>query len=77
MTWLSKIFGNKIIIWKWNKNFFQSGAALTTFYFRMRQALFQSGGETGISKSVIVYFKVGQKLCQKEAVTSKRGKELF
>ena len=43
---------------------------------RFDNLLFQNEA-SGISKWGIVYFKVGQKLCQKEAVTSKWGKELF
>ena len=58
-------FGTKLL--------FQSGAASTTFYFKVGQALFQSGAETVISKWVNVYFKVGQKLFQSGAVISKWG----
>ena len=54
-----------------------NGAASTTFSFKVRQALFQSGAETVISKRVNVYFKVGQALFQSGAVTSKWGKILF
>ena len=54
-----KIFGNRIVISKWDKKLFQSGADSTTFYFKVGQVLFQSGAETVISKWVIVYVKVG------------------
>ena len=68
ITWLSKFFRNKIIISKWgsfDKPLFQSG-----------QVLFQSGAETVFSKWGS-YFKVGKKLFQSSAVTSKWGKILF
>ena len=65
------------IISKWGKKLFQSGAASKTFYFKVGQAIFQSGAETVISKWVNAYFKVGQKLFQSGAVTSKWGKMLF
>ena len=47
------------------------------FYFKVRQKLFQSEVETIISKWVIVCFKVGQKLFQSWAITSKWDKMLF
>ena len=65
------------IISKWGKKLFQSGAASKTFYFKVGQAIFQSGAETVISKWVNAYFKVGQKLFHSGAVISKWGKMLF
>ena len=47
------------------------------FYFKVRQKLFQSEVETIISKWVTVCFKVGQKLFQSWAITSKWDKMLF
>ena len=48
------------IISKCDKELFQSGAASTTFHFKVGQALFQSVAETIISKWSKVYFEVGQ-----------------
>ena len=45
-----KIFWEQNHYSKWGKKLFQSGAALTSFYFKMGQALLQSGEETVISK---------------------------
>ena len=43
----------------------------------MRQALFQSGAETVISKWVIVYVKVGQNLFQSGQLLPSRAKCFF
>ena len=56
------VFGNRIVISKWEKKLFQSGADSTTSYFKVGQVLFRSGAETVISKWVIAYVKVGQNL---------------
>ena len=50
------------IISKWRKKLFQSEAALTTFYFKVRQVFFQSGAK--------FCFNVRQ-LFQKGAIISK------
>ena len=66
ITWLLKLFGNKIKILKWGKKLFQNGTASTTFYFKVGQALFQKGAGT-------VYFKVGQLFQVAQNVISKCG----
>ena len=68
-----EIFGNKIIVFKWGKKLFQSGANLTTFYFKVGQVLFQKGIDTGNSKWEKVYFKVGQLLQSGKNFFSKCG----
>ena len=73
ITWLLKFFGNKIIISKWGKKLFQSGAPSTIFYFKVWQALFQKGAETVISKWLKVYFKVEQFFQSGANVISKWG----
>ena len=50
---------------------------MTTFYFKVGQALFQNGARTVTSKWVKVYFKVGQKLFQNRTVTARRGEMLL
>ena len=57
-----KILGNKIIISKWGKKLFQSEAASTTFYFKVEQALFQSGAK--LVSNWGNYFKKEQNLFQ-------------
>ena len=52
---------------------FQSGLASTTFYFKVGQALFQSGAGAVLSKWVNVYFKVGQLFQSGAKVISKWG----
>ena len=73
ITWLLKLFGNKMIVSKQSKKLFQSRGASTTFYFKVRQALFQSGADAVISNWVSLYFKVGELFQSGTKVISKWG----
>lgn len=56
-----------MLISKWGKKLLQSGAALTNFYFKMRQTLFQSWPKFmskwgSYLKAGETYFKVGHNI---------------